>query len=76
MVEKAEERVVFSLDDKRLPIRGSISNGIKDTRRSRQSILPRAIIFSFRINDRHFGEEDVRVLRTFVRYNNESDMSP
>lgn len=41
-----------------------------------QYVLSRGVVFSFRMNDRHFGEEDIGLPRDFVRCDDESDMSP
>lgn len=75
MVEKAEERIVFSLDDKRLPVRKSISYGIRSAEGAGRYLLSRAVVFSFGMNDRHFGEENVRFTGGLVRSNDEGDRS-
>ena len=76
MVEKAKERIVFSLDDKRLPVRGLISHGIRGAEGEGRCLLSGAVIFSFGMNDRHFGEEDVGLPGDLVRSNDESHVSP
>lgn len=57
MVEKAEERIVFSLDDKRLSVQKSISYEIRGAEGAERYLLSRAVVFFFDMNDRHFDEE-------------------
>lgn len=76
VVEKAEEGIILSFDDKGLPVRRSISHGIRGAGGSAWYVLSRAVVFSFGMNDRHFGEEDVRLPNDLVRSNKENDVSP
>ena len=76
MIEKIKEGIVFPLDDKRFPIRRSISYGKTGSDRAEQCALSRAIVLSFGIGNRYFGEEDIRLPRDLMRSNNEYDMSP
>ena len=76
MVEKAKERVFFSLENKRFPIQEQISDDIRDKEDTARCLLPRAIIFSFSMSDRHLGEEEVGLSGVAAPDNDESNVSP
>ena len=74
MIEETEDRIIFSLDNKRFSVRYRLVIIFKGVQA--YCLLPRTIIFSLRMNKGCLCEEEIRLAGDIVRGDNESDMSP